>query len=245
MRRFLVVALLAVVALPTPARAHASYKTSDPPNRSKVGSAPASIWAEFTEPLASGSYLQVFDSCGERVDNDDTQISGYRMSVTQNSARSGTYTVRFRALSTLDPHEVNGSFTFTATDGEPCPGAEPQPDPEEPDEPERDEPSETGAPTEDGPDVAIGDDAEADPGEGSTSGGRKDTSPERKAKPTGGKEDRKPRNATRVLAQRRDRPERGLLDDIPVGSFAISLAISALIGAAGGKVYAGIMGPRA
>ena len=244
MRRFLVLALLAVVAVPTPARAHASYKTSDPPNRSKVGSAPASLWAEFTEPLASGSYLQVFDPCGERVDNDDTQISGYRMSVTQASARSGTYTVRFRALSTLDPHEVNGSFTFTATEGEPCPGAEPQPDPEEPDESEPDDPSRADAPEEDQPEVAAG-------APGSDEPEQKDSAERNKKVSQGGKKparaegDRKPRKMTKVLAQRRDRPERGLLDDIPVGSFAISLAISALIGAAGGKVYAGIMGPRA
>ena len=247
MRRTLVLALFVLVAIPSTAQAHASYKASDPPNRSKVGAAPASIWAEFTEPLASGSYLQVFDPCGHQVDNGDTSISGYRMSVTQTSTRSGTYTVRFRALSTLDPHEVNGSFTFTATGGEPCPGSEPQPEPEKPDEPEREEPSGSDEPDETQPEVAAGDQG----GDDSTN----ETSPARKngSASSGGKEKpsrvkaagRKDRSGTRVLAERRSRPERGLLDDIPVGSFAISLAISALIGAAGGKVYAGIMGPRA
>lgn len=243
MRKVLAVTLFLVALLPATAKAHASYKASDPANRSKVGTAPASLWAEFTEPLATGSYLHVYDPCGQRVDNGDTEISGYRMSVTQTGTRAGTYTVRFRALSTLDPHEVNGSFTFTATDGEPCPGSEPDPEPQ-PEEKEE---------------------AEAPPGEndGGGSGETPVASQEQPDSPDGGdgKKASKPKadrngkvfaaagskkgSRVRVLAARRDRSEPGLLEGIPVGSLAVALIISALIGAAGGKVYAGIMGPRA
>jgi methionine-rich copper-binding protein CopC len=241
MRKGLVLVLFALLGIPAPAHAHASYKTSDPPDRSTVGAAPASIWAEFTEPLGSGSYLQVYDPCGQRVDDNDTQISGYRMSITQSSNRSGLYTVRFRALSTLDPHEVNGSFTFTATGGEPCPGSEPEPEPEQ-------------------EQTARGSDA-TDPNQGPTAAGgtAQDAGQESSSSVTGsedgnekgkGKEvriaprrDGKNKKAV-VLAARRDRRGKAT-DDIPLGTLAVALVISALIGAAGGKVYAGIMGPRA
>jgi hypothetical protein len=240
MHRLVVLVLFATVALPTAALAHASYKSSDPANRSTVATAPASISAEFTEPLASGSYLQVFDPCGDQVDNGDTEISGYTMSVTQGSSRAGTFTVRFRALSTLDPHEVNGSFSFTATGGEPCPGAEPPAD----EKSETAEKSETVEDAErDQPVVAADDGDPEQQGSADASEGDRKEGRESNAKPLRKKDERKAK--TRVLAQRRERDQRGLFDDMPIGSFAISLAISALIGAAGGKVYAGIMGPRA
>ena len=240
MRRLLVLVLFALVALPTAAHAHASYKASDPPNRSQVSSAPSSVWAEFTEPLASGSYLQVFDPCGDRVDNGDTEISGYRMSITQGSTHAGNYTVRFRALSTLDPHEVNGSFTFTATGGEPCPGTEQEVEVET----ETKETTEADEDAEQDQPVAIAEEDELEQQESTDApAGKEKERRETKAKSGGRKGGDQPE--TRVLAQRRERAQRGLLDDIPIGSFAVSLAISALIGAAGGKVYAGIMGPRA
>ena len=241
MRKGLALVVFTLVALPAPAYAHAAYKTSDPPNRSKVASAPASLWAEFTEPLASGSYLQVFDPCGDRVDNGDTEISGYRMSITQDSTRSGVYTVRFRALSTLDPHEVNGSFTFTVTGGELCPGADDEREPE----PAPQEKTDTDGDAQvDQPVEVVADDSEQ--GNVSAAAAAKDgPRDKRDEKARAGRADRDRTPKTKVLAQRRDREEPGLFEGIPLGSFAISLAISALIGAAGGKVYAGIMGPRA
>lgn len=241
MRKGLVLVLFALLGIPAPAHAHASYKTSDPPNRSTVGAAPASIWAEFTEPLGSGSYLQVYDPCGRRVDNNDTQISGYRMSITQSSTRSGLYTVRFRALSTLDPHEVNGSFTFTATGGEPCPGTEPEPEPEKEEtarEADATDPDQGSTSTEE---VAQDDGQETS----SSVAGDADGTKKSKGKEVGRapRRDGKDQEAV-VLAARRDRRGKDT-DDIPLGTLAVALVISALIGAAGGKVYAGIMGPRA
>lgn len=46
------------------------------------------------------------------------------------------------------------------------------------------------------------------------------------------------------LARDTERPKKGLMDGIEWGEFAFALAIAAVIGAAGGKVYAGIVGPR-
>ena len=44
---------------------------------------------------------------------------------------------------------------------------------------------------------------------------------------------------------RRQTGEReGLFEDIPIPGLLISLGIAALIGAAGGLIYAGIMGPK-
>lgn len=49
---------------------------------------------------------------------------------------------------------------------------------------------------------------------------------------------------TSVAQERSDKKADNEDNDIPLGGFAIALLIAALIGAAGGYVYAGIMGPK-
>ena len=117
--------LLAVVvlALPSPAGAHAAYRASDPADEERVASPPASVWAEFTEPVTLDSRLEVYDSCGVRVDGGDSQVTGYRITVSMDGEHAGTHTVTFAVVSAVDGHLTQGSFTFDVTSGEPCPDA--------------------------------------------------------------------------------------------------------------------------
>lgn len=239
------VALLA--ALPGVASAHAAYKSSDPADGSSVSAAPSRVTAEFTEPLADGSFLQITDPCGSRVDGGDVSIVGYEMSVSMSGSRSGTYTVFYKALSQLDPHVVEGTFTFDVSSGEGC-----EPPAEEP-PPERTDPG----PSEDAQETSTRDDdpllAQADAGGG---GGRRgpaggggdfeiERSVRRSSRPPG-KEPIAAKVPNIAAPQPTDQEEgSSVYDGIPMGSFVISLLLAALIGAAGGKIYAGIMGPRA
>ena len=131
-----VVALAIVGGTSAPASAHAAYKNSDPADETSVSSAPSQIWAEFTEPPGPGSFMEVFDECGEQVDAGDSRNDGYRIYLSMSGTRSGTYRVTFNVASATDSHVTRGEFTFMAASGEPCPAEEPV-EPNEPRQRER------------------------------------------------------------------------------------------------------------
>lgn len=243
------VCFAALGAVAAPAAAHAAYKDSDPQDGSTVSTPPSAVWAEFTEPLAQGSYLRVFDPCGTQVDHGDTTLSGYRMTVSMSGETSGRYVVEFMAISAVDGHHTTGDFDFTSTSGPACasddgsaePVAEPEPEPG--DDPPGGSDDEAGS--EPG---AAGDDGA--PGQGVGAGGRSgaDERRERERERT----DRKDEGVTGesgdlvgAAASQPDDAVDNVWDGIPLGPFFVALAIAAAIGAAGGRIYAGILGPRA
>lgn len=237
------------------ASAHAAYKSSDPADGATVSSPPSRVTAEFTEPLADGSYLQVTDPCGARVDAGDVSIVGYEMSVSMSGSRSGRYTVFYKAFSRLDPHVVEGTFEFTATSGSSC--SPPEDDPE----PSGDSSGSSGSGGSNEPERSGGSDAgsssrstQVDLAQGGAGGDDRRTrraSGERsdRSQRTSGVPGRPPSSARvpNITAPEEDGKARddSVYDGIPMGSFAVSLLFAGLIGAAGGKIYAGIMGPRA
>ncbi len=242
----------AVLLPAAPALGHAAYKGSDPPDGGRVGSPPSRVTAEFTEPLAGGSYLQVTDPCGKRVDAGDVSITGYTMSVSMNGDAAGRYVVFYRAHSQLDPHVTQGEFDFSASQGERCPGSEP-------------EREVAAAPETGGGGGGGGGSAGASTGSGT---GSANTAPASSASDAAqsGNNGSGNRSSGATSSSRRDRsgfqpkratvpniaaaPEResetkSVWDGIRLESFLTGLMLAAIIGAAGGKIYAGIMGPRA
>ena len=239
---------LAAFANAEAALAHAAYKSSEPPDGGRVGSPPTQVSAEFTEPLAGGSYLQITDPCGRRVDGGDVSITGYTMSVSMDGSAAGRYVVFYRAHSQLDPHVTQGEFDFTASMGAACAGSE------------RGTGSTSGgggggggssgsaggSPSGDGGPAAPADDAAA----GSTA---PRTGPERGQEAVSGGETARSRlrqdrgaKVPNIAAGRDQDPEaRPVWEGIKLEPFLTSLILAAIIGAAGGKIYAGIMGPRA
>jgi len=263
-RRYAAAALFVLLALPmAPASAHAAYKESNPANKSSVPSPPSEVWADFTEPPAQSSRLEIYDPCGERVDSGSWNITAYRITGSMSSDKKGTYTARFYVTSDLDSHVTTGSFTFTSTGGVPCPGAA-----EAPPKPSEEKPSGSGG-TEDGGSDAGGD-ADTATGSGATEGpsgaaaadGTADKPGRHKGMNHGGKkkgkadgqrnqdgEGREPKDKDRSSASGPpvgDDEESPSSGEIPMDWLMISFGIAGAVGAAGGKVYAGLMGgPRA
>ena len=128
-RGWSVVALVLAVAVlfvfrPDSASAHANLAGADPAPNSVLEAPPSRITIWFTEPLEpSFSTIEVLDSQGTRVDNDDSAVDPRDptvMYVTMpDEMPNGTYTVAWRNLSTVDGHTIRGTFFYSV--GEPLP----------------------------------------------------------------------------------------------------------------------------
>jgi methionine-rich copper-binding protein CopC len=241
MKRFLSIFVLLLLVMPGIASAHAAYKDSSPQDEASVADPPGSVWAEYTEPLQDGSHLEIYDPCGARIDHDDTQITGYRMTISMTGDMSGEYRVTWVAASAIDPHVTRGAFTFTVTDGPECNRAAP---PGARQEARTKQEGSTSVGT--GPDEAS---------EEGTEEGARGTVSKSEAAETRVKGNRivarlpHKRGTDRVMAQERQprqepMRETGIWEGIPWDWFGIAMLLSAAIGAAGGRIYAGIMGPR-
>jgi copper resistance protein C len=248
------VAAAVIVAAAAPAAlAHAAYKSSNPADGSTVASPPSSVTAEFTEPLTDASSMSVFDPCGNQVDHGDSRPTGYEMTVSMSGDYAGTYTVEFKAQSSLDSHTTSGAFTFTSSGGDPCPGSEPPPEPK------------TGGGSggggggssgggSGGGSVAV-EDPVASGGSGAavasgSAGSRKGARPD--GKPSG-RTNRRPtqrpsgRSGAETVALQNtgstQPAEQPAPWDLPLSGVAMAFVLCVMIGAAGGRVYAGIVAP--
>ena len=242
----IVVALAAIASTVAagPARAHAAYKTSSPPDGGTVSSPPSEVWAEYTELLSEGSYIRIYDPCGKRVDGGSVEISGYRMTVSVSASGSGTYTAEWFAVSAQDPHATDGKFTFTATEGASCAGGGGS--------------GGGGEKAGGGGGSGSGGGGSGDPatatgssgggsGNGSGGSGTGRSESNGRAGNGGGKQRAGGGNPVDLepIAAPRRRPDPPLVPrNIPLDGVLISVALAVVIGAAGGRVYAGIMGYR-
>lgn len=234
-------AFLLVISLSPSAAAHPAYKDSDPKSGATVPTPPSELWVEFTEAIEEGS-VHVYDPCGERVDHGEPELNltNDRLTVGTHGDNAGAYRVEWEVLGS-DSHITRGEFTFTSSSGDSCPVAE------------EDEPEEPPAPEE----------RDNDPNTPVTRSGIEPTRPETDAgEPSRARDSSdEPRQQRRRAAADNDVEGRRLLaqdetpdpeptsatsiwDGIPMDDFLVALAIAALIGAAGGRIYAGILGPR-
>ena len=230
-----------VLGATTYAVAHAAYEDSDPGDGETVSSPPSRVVVDFTERLTDGSYLAVTDPCGENVDNGDSLVAADRLTISMSADRAGTYVVRFDVVSAIDGHPTDGQFTFISAGGAQC-----------------------AAPADDG-----GGTDEDDP-RSESSGNRREPTADTRSTNTGAvapKGDNQEGTRSQVAATRDERaqrarsepdlaapstepepeeaPQQPIWDGIPASGFAIGLTLAALIGAAGGRIYANILGPRA
>lgn len=217
-----------------PAFGHASYESSEPPDQGTVSSPPSEVTANFSEPLAEGgSYMDVTDPCGRDVGG-ETSITADSMTVQMSGSAKGEYIVRWRANSSIDTHTTTGEFTFTSTGGEPCPR-------------EDEEAVVEGGSTKKGGsgDSSRGSTVASGGNETTESGGDRSTSRHRKhgggvkGNPSGASGDE---GDPVVEAAADESMSSSALDGIPVAGFVVTLIISALIGAAAGKIYFSLSG---
>ena len=242
-----VLSLVWAVASALPASAHAAYKESNPADESTVSAAPSTVWAEFTEPPADGaSTIEIYDPCGDRVDAGDSSASGYRVNVSMTGTKAGVYTARFKVLSTLDGHATQGEFTFTVSSGDSCV--------EEPDDSKpKDRPDEPVEDPDDDEEVVQPEDTEPvnegsdQPADARNDGGR--TNDGRKADARAGSKQKGDKRADDegALAAGPGGPSDGdkAGEGLPIGGLLLAFGLVVLVGAAGGKIYAGIMGSEA
>jgi copper transport protein len=142
MRRPLVVALLACIALllaAPAASAHAVLRSSDPASGASLGKAPEKVTLTFTEPPdLTLSSVHVLDSTGKAVERGKAQpVPGkpLALEVPLGQLPNGAYTVSWRTVSRTDGHLTNGSFAFgvgvqppsAASSGAPAAAASPPP----------------------------------------------------------------------------------------------------------------------
>ncbi len=114
----LVVFAALVLSKPDSAFAHANLADADPAPNSVLDSSPSKITIWFTEPLVpSLSSIEVLDSRGNRVDNDDSTVNPSDPTVMYvtlpDDLPNGTYTVAWRSLSTVDGHTIRGTFFYS------------------------------------------------------------------------------------------------------------------------------------
>ncbi|MCR4513226.1 copper resistance CopC family protein [Aeromicrobium sp. 50.2.37] len=128
MRSFVLglVATLALLAVPTPALAHASVESSDPADGATLSALPQTVSVTLNEEIGSGAVLRVLDSSGTRLDDGEVTVAGRRVlvGVRTADAQPGAYRLVYRVVS-ADGHAVSGQvgFTLSADAGAPEPSA--------------------------------------------------------------------------------------------------------------------------
>ena len=113
--RVVVAAVLACLALPVAAGAHAVLVKSSPARRAVLALPPARVELTFNERLEPAySTVSVSGAGNVRVDDGKVVVGPddpRRLSVGLASLKAGTYGVKFRVLS-VDGHLVEGTFPF-------------------------------------------------------------------------------------------------------------------------------------
>ncbi len=123
-RRALVLALLALAALPAAASAHATLMGTSPARGAQLKQAPGQVDFRFDESVeAAFGSLKVFDPQGNQVQAGDAFHPGGRgdrVAVKLKSGlKDGTYTATYRVIS-ADGHPVSSGFVFSVGDAGPA-----------------------------------------------------------------------------------------------------------------------------
>ncbi len=257
-------ALAGVVLAAAPASAHATYEDSNPAKGAAVPSPPGEVWVQFSEGVEDGSKLEVFDECGDQVDNGDTRVTGTlsdTLTVSVSGDKAGAYTVTWSVVS-ADSHPVSGDYSFRSSGGASCPG-------DEPDDSgdggggggngggsgggggSGDGSGDGGEPSSDD-DQASG--AESGPGGGNSGGAHANHQGDGGPKDKGGSKSNGGGNVAQNTIDDTQDGDGSLAavnlaqeqesEEIPLDALLIGFGFAALLGAGGGIVYAGIVGPR-
>jgi copper transport protein len=106
-----VIVLLAVLAWPRPASAHAAFVSSEPQPGERLEFAPGVVSLTFSEPLNFKlSHAEVTDPTGRMFETSST--SDRKMTVRLDASAPGSYEVRWTTVSPLDGHTLRGTLLF-------------------------------------------------------------------------------------------------------------------------------------
>jgi copper transport protein len=123
-RRALLAALLALLAVPAAASAHATLLGTSPARGAQLDAAPAQVDFRFDESVeAAFGALKVFDPQGNQVQTGNAFHPGGRGTHVAIKLRpglkDGTYTATYRVIS-ADGHPVSSGFVFSVGDAAPA-----------------------------------------------------------------------------------------------------------------------------
>ena len=112
----LIAALGIVLAVASPASAHATLESTTPAENSVVATAPSQVTLTFDEGVGiSDDSIRVFDPAGDRVDDGHTTSTSNPDTIAINlrsGLGKGTYTVAWHVIS-ADSHPVEGAYVFS------------------------------------------------------------------------------------------------------------------------------------
>ena len=114
-----------LVALATPASAHASLTETEPASGSANTEPPSAIVLRFSEPVSiSLGAIRLLRAGGDEVElaNPSTRDGGMRVRVALPALAEGSYAVAWRVVSD-DAHPIRGAFTFGVGTAAPSAGA--------------------------------------------------------------------------------------------------------------------------
>lgn len=124
-------ALLTLLAVASPARAHAELESSDPADGATLTAPPASVSFTFGEELLEqGNAIVVTElGTGTRLTTGPVQVDRDVVSVAwPDDSAAGEYRAAFRVVS-ADGHPIEGTITFTVSSGSGSTPAESSPAP--------------------------------------------------------------------------------------------------------------------
>lgn len=112
-------AVLLLVALATPAAAHASLVSVDPADGARLDESPSIVRLTFTEPVSAElGGVRVLDADGDAVHRGAARVDGTTVAIDlEDGLPDGTYVVSFRVVS-ADGHPVRGGSVFGVGEGE-------------------------------------------------------------------------------------------------------------------------------
>ncbi len=128
-------ALCLALATAAAAQAHAVLVRSDPPVGAVLDASPPQVQLWFSEPIEPGfSEVQLLDPSRRRVDRGDSRVAAgdpASLLVSLPPLDKGTYSVAWKALSSVDGHLTRGVFTLSIGQAPPAEAASPEQIPEE------------------------------------------------------------------------------------------------------------------
>jgi copper transport protein len=116
-RKLFLAAMVAALAVPSAASAHATLEGSSPQRGATVKDEPGAVTFRFSEPV-EGNFgaVRVYDAQGERVDEGDAfhpDGEGSKLGVQlKPGLADGSYTATYRVVS-ADGHIVSGGYVFS------------------------------------------------------------------------------------------------------------------------------------
>lgn len=114
-----IAAFLLVLAAAGPAAAHGEKVRTDPPDGAGVKTAPGRVSVTLSEAPTPQAKLQLTDGCGRQVAR-SVAVRGADIVASVSNAQPGRWRASFRAISSVDGHESEGSWTFRVAGDRDC-----------------------------------------------------------------------------------------------------------------------------